>query len=197
MCLLLQSDRKDFRAIHDVVEQTLITLKEMLEDQNHAGFKSLKKSPALMEKLCNFNAESIVSKRLRVDNSVMVEHFYSSTAVPFIKALIVEMKGAFSLDNLPVLRAMMCLNPDKMPKENDEKFLDYDKNDISTLYDIYGKQRDDVFEGRRVTSLPILACTADSLAAEYNGYKAYVARQRIKQYKILKKEHRNPEARLL
>ena len=62
LCLLLQSDRKDFRAIHDVVEQTLITLKEMSEDQNHAGFESLKKSPALMEKLCNFNAKSIGSK---------------------------------------------------------------------------------------------------------------------------------------
>ena len=46
LCLLLQSDCKDFRAIHDVVEQTLITLKKMSEDQNHAGFESLKKSPS-------------------------------------------------------------------------------------------------------------------------------------------------------
>ena len=139
LCLLLQSDCKDFRAIHDVVEQTLITMKEMLEDQNHAGFKSLKKSPALMEKLCNFNAESIVSKWLRVDSSVTVEHFYSSTTFSFIKALIVEMKCAFSLDNLPVLRAMTCLNPDKIPKENDEKLLDYGKNDFSKSYDFYEK----------------------------------------------------------
>ena len=63
---------------------TLITLKEMSEDQNHAGFESLKKSPALMKKLCNFNAESLVSKQLQVDKSVMVEHFYSFTTVPFI-----------------------------------------------------------------------------------------------------------------
>ena len=82
--LLLRSHCKDFRAIHDDVEQTLITLKEMSEDQNHAGFESLKKSPALMKKLCNFNAESLVSKQLQVDDSVMVEHFYSFTTVPFI-----------------------------------------------------------------------------------------------------------------
>ena len=87
-------NHKDFRAIHDVAEQTLITLKEMSEDQNHAGFESLKKSPALLENLPSFNAESIISKWLCVDNSVTVEHFYSSTTVPFIKALIVEMKGA-------------------------------------------------------------------------------------------------------
>ena len=105
LCLLLQSDHKDFRAIHDVVEQTLITLKEMSEDQNHAGFESLKKSPALLEKLCNFNAERITSKRLRVDNSVTVEQLYSSTTVLFIKVLIVEMKGLFSRNNLLVLRA--------------------------------------------------------------------------------------------
>ena len=116
LCLLLQSDHNDFR-----------------EDQNHAGFEISKKSPPLLENLCNFNAESIVSKWLRVDNKVTEEHFYLSTTVPFIKALIVEMKGALSLDNLPVLRAMTCLNPDKIPKENNKKFLDYGKNDISTL----------------------------------------------------------------
>ena len=66
---------------------------------------------------------------------------YSSTTVLFMKALIVEMKGAFLL-NLPVLRAMTYLNPDKIPKENDEKFLDYGKNDISTLHGFYGMQRD-------------------------------------------------------
>ena len=169
----------------------------MLEDQNHAGFKSLKKSPALMEKLCNFNAESTVSKWLRVDNSVTVEHFYSSTTVTFINALIVKMKGIFSLDNPPVLRAMTCLNPDKIPKENDKKFFDYGKNNNSMLHDFYGNQRDDIFEGRRLTSFPILACTTDLLAAEYNGYKTYVARQTIKQYQIYKKEERNLEARLL
>ena len=75
--------------------------------------------------------------------------------------------------------------------------MDYGKNDIATLHDFYGKQRDDIFEGRQVISLPLLACTADSLAAEYNGYKAYVARQRIKQYKTLNKEEINLEARLL
>ena len=118
-------------------------------------------------------------------------HFYSSATVPFIKALIVEMKSTFSLNNL----AMTCLNPDKILKENDEKFLDYGKNDISALYGFYGKQRDDVFEGRRVTSLSILACRADSLAAEYNGYKAYVAGQR-KTIQNLKNEERNHETRL-
>ena len=107
------------------------------------------------------------------------------------------MKGAFSLDNLPLLRPMTSLNPEKIPKENGEKFLDFGKNAISTLYDFNGTQGDDIFKGRRVTSLPILACTADSVAAEYNEYKAYVARQRIKQCKILKKEERNLEARLL
>ena len=165
MCLLLQSDCKDFKAKHDIVDQTFMMVKEMSEDQNHAGFESLKKSLALMKKLHNFNPESIISKQLRVDNSVTVEHFYSSTTVPFIKALV-EMKGAFSLDNIPVSRAMTCLNPDKISKENDEKFLDYGKNDILMLYDFYGKQRNDIFEGRRVTSLPILAYAADSLVAQ-------------------------------
>ena len=76
----------------------------------------------------------------------MVEHSYSSTTALFIKALIEEMKGAFSL-NLPVLRATPSLNLDKIPKEND-KFLDYGENDNSTLFDFYDKKRDDVSEGK-------------------------------------------------
>ena len=43
--------------------------------------------------------------------------------------------------------------------------------------------------------MSILACRADSLAAEYNGYKAYVARQR-KTIQNLKNEERNHETRL-
>ena len=77
----------------------------------------------------------------------MVEHSCSSTTALFIKALIEEMKGAFSLKNLPVLRATPSLNLDKIPKEN-VKFLDYGENDNSTLFDFYDKKRDDVSEGR-------------------------------------------------
>ena len=128
------------------------------------GLKNLKKSPALKEKLCNFNVESIESKWLQVDNSVTVEHFFSSNTVPFIKAFIVD---CCSLNNLPVFRVMPCLNPDKKPKKMKRSFLAYDRN-ISTLYDFYGKQRDEVFEGRQVTSLAILVCAADLLPAEYN-----------------------------
>lgn len=64
----------------DTVEQTSIMLKEKSEDQSHAGFKNLKKSPPLMEK---FNSENMASKWLQVDKSVAVD-FYSSTTVPVL-----------------------------------------------------------------------------------------------------------------
>ena len=51
-------------------------LEEMSEDQNHLGFKSSKKSPALMGKLGNFDAESIISKQLQVDIWVAVKDFF-------------------------------------------------------------------------------------------------------------------------
>ena len=52
--------------------------------------------------------------------------------------------------------------------------MDYGKN-ILMLYNFHGKQGS-VFEGRWVTSLPVLECTADLLMAYYNGCKAYVVR---------------------
>ena len=66
--------------------------------------------------------------------------------------------------------------PDKIPKENEENYgiMDYGKN-ILMLQNFHGKQGS-VFEGRRVTSLPVLECTADLLTTQYNGCKAYVAR---------------------
>lgn len=63
---------------------------------------------------------------------------------------------------------MMCIYPDKIPKKDDENFLDYCKN-ISMLYGFNAKQSVDIFKGRCVTILPILACIADLLATEYNG----------------------------
>ena len=39
---------------------------------------------------------------------------------------------------------MMCIYPDKIPKKDDENFLDYCKN-ISMLYGFNGKQSVDIF----------------------------------------------------
>ena len=86
-----------------------------------------------------------------------MEYFFSSTAVPIIKVLIAEMRHMFSLENIPVLRSMTYLNPDIIPKENEENSLNYGEN-ISTLCNFHGKQGED---------------DLNFLAAEYNRYKAY------------------------
>ena len=52
------------------------------------------------------------------------------------------MRHMFSLENIPVLRSMTYLNPDTIPKENEENSLNYGEN-ISTLCDFHGKQGED------------------------------------------------------
>ena len=52
---------------------------------------------------------------------------------------------------------MTYLNPDIIPKENEENSLNYGEN-ISTLCNFHGKQGED---------------DLNFLAAEYNRYKAY------------------------
>ena len=54
-----------------------------------------------------------------------MEYFFSST---IIKVLIAEMRHMFSLENIPVLRSMTYLNPDTIPKENEENSLNYGEN---------------------------------------------------------------------
>ena len=68
-----------------------------------------------------------------------MEYFFSST---IIKVLIAEMRHMFSLENIPVLRSMTYLNPDTIPKENEENSLNYGEN-ISTLCNFHGKQSED------------------------------------------------------
>ena len=68
-----------------------------------------------------------------------MEYFFSST---IIKVLIAEMRHMFSLENIPVLRSMTYLNPDTIPKENEENSLNYGEN-ISTLCNFHGKQGED------------------------------------------------------
>ena len=78
------------------------------------------------------------------------------------------------------VEALMALDPSSIPASNDYLFLMYGENDISTVFDFYGKPAEDDYEGHKSYSPPLLNCTLDSLKLEYGGYKTYVATRKNK-----------------
>ena len=113
-CLLLQSDKKDFGAVNQVVNFTVSRLKTMIAGKNAIIFDSFKKSSNLTDRVNSFNKQPLISfqtrKRSLIDTENGVDDFPHKTAAPFLKALIKEIRDAFNLDNLPVLLAMTALD---------------------------------------------------------------------------------------
>ena len=106
-----------------------------------------------------------------IDNENEVNDFHHKTAVPFLKALIKEIKVAFKLDNLPISLAMTVLDPHGIPSKEDDSFDSHRNDKIETLFNFYGKTQDGVFDGHRTSSPALFSCTQKLLKIEYGGYK--------------------------
>ena len=182
LCLLLQSDKKDFGAVNGAVNFTVSRLETMIADKNADIFDSLKKSSNLYRVNC-FNKQPLISfqtrKRSLIDTENEVNYFHHKTAIPFLKALIKEIRDAFNLDNLPVLLAITALDLHGTPSKEDDSFDSHGNDKIETLFNFYGKTQGDVYDGHRTSSPALLLCTHKLLKMEYGGYKNYVAQLKI------------------
>ena len=111
LCLLLQSDKKDFGAISRAVNSTLVILEEIKEDVDSIYFKSFKQSGDIIEKVSLIEMRITVAggtrKQSRIDASITTTEFHSSAFNPYIDALMKEMTYAFDLSELPVLTAFL------------------------------------------------------------------------------------------
>ena len=200
LCLLLQSDRKDFSAIQRALSFTLQKLDGMANDISSRDLSSLQKSSEIIERLDDYNREHQVStrKRARLDINESLEYFHTRTVKPFIAALIGEIRTAFSISELPVVEAFLAIDPQTIPQESHESFTEYGTHNIGVLFEFYGNAKEDDFLGHRTVSVPLLFCaTKESVLLEYGGYKAYVATQRANSTEKYRIELRSQEARLL
>ena len=185
LCLLLQSDRKDFGAISRVVQTTITTLKDMCDNENSIFFKSFKGSVDIIKRLSNSEMRHTVSggtrKRARleiIDVENPTSHFHSKVIQPFISALINEISSAFDLSDLPVLNSFLVLDPVSIPEINSSEFNSHGIDQLRTLHHFYATDATDTYEGRTTRCEKLLPCTFQQLEAEFSGYKNYVVNQR-------------------
>ena len=113
LCLLLQSDKKDFGAVNRAVNFTVSRLENITADKNADIFGSFKKSSDLIDRANSFNKQPLTLfqtlKRSLICSENEVNDFCHKTAITFLKASIKKIRDTFNLDNLPVLLATMAL----------------------------------------------------------------------------------------
>ena len=101
LCLLLNSDKKDFGAVSWAVNSTLVILEEIKEDVDSIYLKSFKQSEDMIKRVLLIEMRSTVAggtrKQSRIDASITRLEFHSSTIHPFTDALMKEITYAFDL----------------------------------------------------------------------------------------------------
>ena len=99
---------------------------------------------------------------------------------PFITALVAEISRAFDLSELPVLQALLTLDPKSYPYTESEEFQTSGNNSLRILYNYYGNDASNEFQGRFTKSDRLLKCPCDALQLEFGGFKTYINKQKIK-----------------
>ena len=92
---------------------------------------------------------------------------------PFVSALIVEMKGAFDMSDIPIVLALMRLDPISILEESD---IDDDVESLKTLHEFYGNVRTGKFGEHTTTCENIINCNEESLVAEYKTFHQYITK---------------------
>ena len=179
LCLLLQSDRKDFGAISRAVENTLTTLNNIKSDSNSPNLKSFKQSADIIQRISTLDMRKTVAgntrKKSSVDTSISMEDFPTPVIQPFVKALSDEIASAFDLSDLPILNAFLKINPSCIPTQSDISFTEFSTSELKVLFEFYGKDAFDKYQGKITRAEKITTCPLSSLQLEFGGYKNYVA----------------------
>ena len=143
--LLLQFDKKDFGAFNQAVNFTVSRLETTIADKNANIFDSFKKSSDLIDRVNNFNKQPLIlfqtCKRLMIDTENEVNDFHHKTAIPFLKALIEEIRDTFNSDILSVLLAVMVLDRQDIPSKEYDSFDSHGNGKIETLFNFCSKTR--------------------------------------------------------
>ena len=179
LCLLLQSDRKDFGAISRAVESTLTTLNNIKSDPNSPNLKSFKQSTDIIQRLSTLDMRETVAgntrKKSRIDTNISMEDFHTSVIQPFVKALSNEIASASDLSDLPILNAFLKIDPSCIPTQSDISFTEFGTSELKVLFEFYGKDAVDKYQGKITRAEKIITCPLSSLELEFGGYKNYIA----------------------
>ena len=114
LCLILQVDRKDFATVSQAVKSTIAILEDIQNNVNSTNLQNLKKTNKIIQKLSTIEVHTSVSGTTRKKTKLtlaLTNEFYKTVIKPFITALVAEISEVFDLSELPVLQALLTLDP--------------------------------------------------------------------------------------
>ena len=136
-CLILQSDRKDFAAVSRAVKSTIAILQDIQNNINSTNLQNFKKADEIIQKLLTIKMGTTVSgntrKKRKIDTVALTNEFHEKVIKPFITALVAEISQAFDLSELPVLQALLTLDPKSYSDTESGEFQTYGNNSLRIL----------------------------------------------------------------
>ena len=104
LCLILQSDRKDFAAVSQAVKSNVAILEDIQNNVNSTHLQNFKKADEIIQKLSTIEMRTTVSgttrKKCKIDTVASTNEFHKKVIKPFITALVAEISQAFDLSEL-------------------------------------------------------------------------------------------------
>ena len=114
-------------------------------------------------------------KPRKIDTVASTNEFHEKGIKLIITASVAEISQAFNSSELPV-----TLDPKSYPDTKSEEFQTYRNDSLRILYNYYGSDASNKFQGRLTKSDRLLKSPYDTLQLEFGGLKTYVNKQNIK-----------------
>ena len=144
--------------------------------------KNFNNANEIIEKIGVYERQNIVSsgarKRQKQDHTLTKDIFHKKLIKPFIDELIKEVKNAFDISNLLVLYAFLKVDPQKIPDKDSLLFENYGVEEVTLLYNFYGKGKEDSFQGRTVQADALYDTQLSYLLLEFSNFESYVCEQK-------------------
>ena len=86
----------------------------------------------------------------------------------------------FDLSGLPVLQALLTLDPKSYPDTESTEFQTYGNESLRILYNYYGSDASNSFQESFTKRYRLLKCPYKALQLEFGGFKTYGNKQKIK-----------------
>ena len=152
LSLALQKQRSLFVDVKHMVDITTDTFQKLSVTNTPSEFKDIL-SPRKSSYVNNRYFINIISDfQAQIKNlgshlsQTSINNFHSRFAIPIIKKLILEIEEAFNITDFPVMDAFHVFDPRNIPKDFPSG---YGVNEIDLIYDFYGSNKINIFQGQR------------------------------------------------
>ena len=197
LCLILQSDRKDFAAVSRAVKWATAILEDIQNNVNSTHLQNFKKADEIIQKLSAIEMRTIVSgttrKKCKIDTVASTNELHEKVIQTIYYSLSC---WNFTSAELPVLQDLLTLDPKSYPDTESEEFQTYGNDSLKILYNYYGSNASNEFQGRFTKSNRLLKCPYDALQLEFGGFKTYADKQKIKIKEENSKRHSFTKSKL-